>query len=226
MHKSIKIGAIFLLLPLFSISQEFIRIKAAYSIKIKTSTGISQLSMGNIFYDKNIDKIVYENKYPREEIWVTKDTISYKLLGGGVVNTIQNINMNKLTVFYLALSGNLNDFGLTNSKFSIEKVEKDKGLVITTWLPPTEYRKLIHKILISNKNGQLSGIVMIDSEEKVISKQFFRKYIIANGLLFPTEIVQISYSTEGKENYQITTFRDIQVNDFKKDFMYDYPITY
>lgn len=134
--------------------------------------------------------------------------------------------MNKLTVFYLALSGNLNDFGLTNSKFSIEKVEKDKGLVITTWLPPTEYRKLIHKILISNKNGQLSGIVMIDSEEKVISKQFFRKYIIANGLLFPTEIVQISYSTEGKENYQITTFRDIQVNDFKKDFMYDYPITY
>jgi hypothetical protein len=220
------LGAILILLPQLNYAQEFIRFKAAFSIKTKTADGQSQLSIGTVYFDKNIDKIVYQNTFPQKDVWITMDTSIFHLNGGHVIKVMPNVSINKLTIYYLALNGNLSDFGLSNSKFKLESVEKKKDMVISTWLAPIEYKKLISKILISNKQEQLYGVVILDANNKVVSKQFYKNYILANGLVFPSEIIQISYTEDNKENYQITTYRDIIVNDFKENSMYDYPVKY
>jgi len=122
------------------------------------------------------------------------------------------------------MNGHLSDFGLAEAKFSIKEVLKDNNNVITTWLPPKEYSALISKVLIRNIGNQLDAIIIEDMNEKIISKQFFRNYQIINGLAFPTELVQITFDAEKKENYQLTNFRNIKLNDFKENFLYFFPL--
>ena len=57
----------------------------------------------------------------------------------------------------------------------------------------------------------------------MLGKQFYKKYTIVNNLNFPTEIVQIMY-LDGKENHQITTFKNIEVNNLKNENYYNYPL--
>ena len=56
-----------------------------------------------------------------------------------------------------------------------------------------------------------------------MSKQFFTEYQNIAGLEFPHEITQITYLTEG-EQYQITSFKNILVNERANDSKYNFPV--
>ncbi|NJK95019.1 MAG: hypothetical protein HC905_09015 [Bacteroidales bacterium] len=90
----------------------------------------------------------------------------------------------------------------------IEKVERQNDMVITTWALPEKAAKLFGKIKTSTKNNKLIGIVFLDTENKVIKKQFFNEYKNLSGLEFPHEVIDIVY-INGKENYQVTTYKTL-----------------
>ncbi|MFC2097968.1 hypothetical protein ACFLSI_06510 [Bacteroidota bacterium] len=214
---------IFLLLPKISFGQQFYRIKAEFTIKAKLTDGTSQLTMGTVYYDKNAKKLIYKIKFPEPEIWVTKDTILYKIVNDTIKERMKIPAMNEFSIFHLSLNGRLPDYGLQNSYYTISDVEKDEELVITTWLPSQGLRKQFGKILISNLDKRLYGIIFYDPEDVMLSKQFFEEYNNYQGMEFPNKIVQISY-VEGQENYQITTFRTILINDIKENDIYNYSL--
>ena len=204
-------------------SQIFFRLKADFMIKAKSPTGEQQLTVGKIYYDKNVKQIFYEISFPEKEIWVQKDTVLYKINNSKIVSKQQIPTMIEFTIYHLVLNGNLVDYGLKNSKFKIKKVEKSEGEVISTWEPPPDLKKISGDVIISNVNQQLNGIVFKNNAGEIVSRQFFRNYIKVKGLSFPQEIIKENY-INGLKAYELTTYSNILINDLSGEYKYDYKI--
>ncbi|MEO0641476.1 MAG: hypothetical protein AAFY70_17205, partial [Bacteroidota bacterium] len=78
-------------------------------------------------------------------------------------------------------------------------------------------------ICISKERKVVTGVIITDKEEKILGKQFFRKYDMTLPLPFPQELIQITYR-KGKAYYRITTFENIQYNVRDDEEWYAYPM--
>jgi len=185
--------------------------------------GKQQLTMGEVYFDKNSQKIVYNLKFPEQETWITTDSALYRITNGEVVDKNLVSHVVGFSIFNLSLNGNLANYGLDNSIYKIIETTKEEDMVITTWRAKVLLRSKLGNIVMSHKQGKLYGVVFFNPEGKIISKQFYKKYTNISGLDFPTEIVQIIYRDD-QENYKVTTFKNLVVNDFKEDNIYNYPI--
>lgn len=200
----------------------FFRISADFVIKAKSPAGAQQLTIGELFYDKNVKQIVYNIRFPEKETWVQKDTSLYKIVDSKVISR-QTIPAGiELSIYNLVLNGDLSDYGLKKMKFRITNVEKEGDDVISTWDPPAQLKKYLGEILISNSNQQLSGIVFKDKEGQVIARQFFRNYTKVKGLSFPQEIIKENI-INGQKVYELTNYSNIKINDVSRE-NYNYRI--
>ena len=219
----------FLFLFIFPLSiiqvepQLFFRIKTDFMIKAKSSTGEQRLTVGKIFYDKNIKQIVYDVSFPEKEIWIQRDTILYKIINSKVIGKQRIPAGIEFSIYNLVLNGNLNDYGLKKTKFTIRKVEKNDSSVISTWEPPLEFKKYFGDILLSIVDQKLNGIVFKNNAGEIVSRQFFRNYKKVNGLSFPQEIYRENY-VNGQKDIELTTFTNILVNDLSGENKYDFKI--
>lgn len=210
----------------FSLIQaiNFTRIKAEFTIKEKAANGSQYISTGTAYFDKFFNRVIYITRYPVKETMVITDSVMYQIRNNKVINKKTSPSSVKNSIFLITLNGQLSSFGLDGSIYKISKVEKEKDLIITTWTPSDKYRDIMGKILLSTKNKKLHGVVILNKESKVLSKQFFKNYINIAGIDFPTEVLQIIYSSDNKENYKITTYKNITLNDFKENSNYSFPI--
>ncbi|MDQ3192436.1 MAG: hypothetical protein M3Q58_12655 [Bacteroidota bacterium] len=203
--------------------QQFYRITADFSIKENKPDGQSQLIMGKVYYDKIYKKIIYDIVFPEKGILVITDTVIYRIENNKIINKTPTGNLNDFSVFHLTLNGDLTNFGLNNSPYTIGTVEKKENLIITTWLPPEKYKHLLGKTIISQKDKRLFGLVFFTPFEEIIGKQFFKEYKNINGLEFPLEMVQVTLF-EKKEFYKITTFKNVVIDEFKNENLYNYKL--
>jgi hypothetical protein len=203
--------------------QYYFRIRTDFIIKAKSPSGEQQLTVGKLFYDKNIKQIVYQISFPEKEIWIQRDTLLYKIVNSKII-TKQSIPPGiEFSIYNLVLNGNLADYGLKKTKFKIVKVEKSEDNVISTWEPPAEYKKYFGDILLSDVNQRLNAIIFKDNKGEVISRQFFRNYIKVKGLSFPQEIVKENI-VNGEKAYEVTTFSNILINDISGENIYDFKV--
>jgi hypothetical protein len=212
---------VFVFLLIFSgiiIAQDYYRICGDYSIKGKSEKS-SQLIIGKFYYDKNVGKIIHENTFPEKEKWVTSDTNLFKVVNNQIVTRQTIPNFTSFSIFHLVLNNKLDNFGLEGSPYSLANVEKENGLVISTWVPNPKIKKFYGNVILSTKDNNLFGIIFYSPDGKIIKKQFFEDYAIYNGLAFPGKITEITYNN-GKENYQVTTYKNIIVNDQSEDYKY------
>ena len=205
------------------IAQDHFRMSAEFTIKSKTLDGTQHLTIGTVYYDKNIKKIVFDVKFPQNETWVQQDTVLYKIRNNALLSKTGTIKMADFTIFSMALNGKLSDYGLKDSEFILSNVEKDGDNVISTWEPPKTYKDFMGKVMIMKKDDNISGIIFFNKEGEIISRQFFRKYKNVNGMLFPTEII-VEKIIDGEKFYEITTYENITVDDYKNEDKYDYKI--
>jgi len=212
-----------LLLPSITRGQQSFRVKANFTIKQKTASGEAQLIMGQVYYDKTIKQIIYIVKFPEKETWVINDTAICKLIEDTVKSVQKTASIAEFSIFHLCLNGNLSNYGLDHkdSFYKIDKVEKEEDMVITTWLPDAKLSEVFGKVVISNKKKKLYGIVFFSPKGELLNKQVFKNYTNTNGCEFPTEIIKIAYK-EGRENYEITTFNNIIIDDLREDNIYNY----
>lgn len=211
-----------LLLPNILFGQHFFRIEGDFTIKEKIENK-SQLIIGKFYYDKNIDKIVYNIRFPEPQIYVFKDTLLYQFVSDTLYKISSVPNVNKFTIFYLSLNNSINNYGLEKSIYKLESIEKENDMIISTWVPRKKFNRQLGKIMLSTKNNKLLGIVFFNKDDKIVAKQFFEDYQNFKGLDFPTKIIKIVYVNE-KPYYHVTTFENIQINNIKSNFYYDYPI--
>ena len=215
-------------------AQQFYRFKADVTVKDKLADGKYRLTMGKVYYDKIFKKIVYSLHFPKKENIVIQDTTMFKINDKGLLaEQTKTILMPEFTVFHLALTGKLTDYGLQSSKeersiYKVGSVEKTKDGVLTTWVPSDDrFKTLFGDIKMLNKNRRLDVMVFYDKDGKMVSRQFFKKYVNVKGIEFPTEVTMISYAFDGTQNIQQTTYKNIVIDQNDEDEMYRYriPIT-
>jgi len=219
----LKMVAILAVIPLQINAQQFHRIKSDYSIKYKDAQGNQVLQMGVVFYDVNAKKIVMKNGFPVREILVQKDTVIYQIRNEQIINSVKSYALVDLSIYHLALTGELNNYGLKKSGFTLDTMKNDKGLVLSTWLPPKNVNNVLGRILVSTKDKQLFGIVFLDPNDKIIAKHLFRDYTNINGFDFPTEVLVITYVND-KEVFNLTKYSKIALNGTDNEAYYDYKI--
>jgi hypothetical protein len=219
MHLKIPFFLILILVsPLNILSQEVYRIRGDFSLKSKEN-GTSQLVMGKFYYDLNSSQIIYRNFFPEKETWITSDTTLYYIVNDEIISTQSIPDLSKFSVFHLSLTRNLKSYGIDDKSFTLNNVEQDNKMVISTYVPNRKYNQYSGKILLSVMDGMLFGIVFFDIEDNIIKKQFFEDYIINMGLPFPGKITEITYQN-GVEHYKVTTYQNIIYNANEPDDLY------
>ncbi|MEM7367173.1 MAG: hypothetical protein AAF587_01160 [Bacteroidota bacterium] len=201
----------------------YTRVEADFSMKEKTGDGGSSLTMGKVYFDKSQNKIVYNITFPKAEILISTDSFLYKIEADSLVEKLPNMNITKFSVLSLCLSGELPYFGLRQTPYKMTDVDKDGEMVISSWLPPEDYADTHGKMILSQKQKQLYGLISLNPGGDIIAKQFFRKYELISGLHFPTEIIALTYHG-GTERKQITTYRNITLNQMQDETFYTYPV--
>jgi hypothetical protein len=188
------------------------RIEAEITIKEIDSS--SRITTGKMYFDKNLGAIYYSIKYPSREVIVYTDTMIYKLSEGKVLQNHKSTNGLKFNIFNLVLNSQMEYYGLNSSSYELIKTKKDKDQIITTWEPKFKNKKYRSgKIIMSQKNKLIFGLVSFHPDGSIISKQFFEDYINIEGLMIPSKITQIALFKE-KPEYKITTYKNIKVNNF------------
>ncbi|MFW5877746.1 MAG: hypothetical protein ACOCUP_01405, partial [bacterium] len=149
--KTLRYIIILILFPSLLSAQGIYRVTGEFSIKSKES-GFSQLVMGNFYYDMNKEQIIYRNFFPEKETWVTIDTVLYHLVNDEIVSTQTIPDLSKFSIFHLALTRDLKNFGIDDKSFILKKVEEDQGMVISTYVPNSKYLKFDGRIMLSMKD--------------------------------------------------------------------------
>lgn len=219
----LKVPFFILFIPIILSAQNYSRFRADFTIKSKFSSGQQQLTMGQVYFDKDLKQIFHELNFPEKENWLQKDTLLYKIVNAKVVEKTSIPDLLQFTIYYLALNGNLSDYGLKKTRFSVKLVEKEGKNVISTWEAPKELRKKIGDIVMMNTDGVLTGIIFKNPKGEIVSRQFFRNYVKVGGIRFPKEIIK-EILIDGKKNYEITTYDKIVLNDYKTKNKYDYKL--
>ncbi len=217
------IGIICVLLMSYSqvlSGQEYYRINADFTVKIKKDDGTMALTKGAVYYDKNIKELIYRVSFPQQEIWVLSDTSIFKFREDTLYERISIPSVNEFTVFHLSLNSGMSDFGLKKSMFKVSKVEKTKDQVLSYWKIPDQIETSIDHVVIAKKDNRLESVIMVGHESEILSRQFYRDYLRIGAFEFPQQIVQIIPGEEGRQNYQVTDFKNIKVNDMDHEDLF------
>lgn len=204
------------LFPVLCIAQKeaYYRVRADFSIKEKSTDGRSSLTMGQVFFDRMNKKIVYKILFPEKETWLFQDTLMYKILDDTIEKKSLLPGYVDFSIFNLALNNNLKDYGLKKTIYSVKSVVKEENMVISTWIPQKEYEKTLGEVKMSVVDNKLYGVVFYNPKKMMIGKQIFNNYIKIRSFEFPTEILNFSYLENGQEIHQMTTYKNIKVNNW------------
>lgn len=77
---------------------------------------------------------------------------------------------------------------------------------------------------MANIDKKLDAIAFYDVSDKLLSQQFFKDYVNVKGVVFPRQVTQISYNTDGTQNIQQTTYKNITIDENGEDNIYNHPI--
>lgn len=207
---------ILMLLPgVFQVAwgQEYYRVSADFTVKIRRSDGTMNLTKGSVYYDKNIGELIYRVSFPQPEVWVMADTSLFKFREDTLYERITIPSVNEFTVFHLSLNSGISDFGLDKSMFKVSKVEKRDEQVLSYWKIPDRVESSIDHVILAREENRLASVIMVGDESEILSRQFFRDYVKLDAFEFPGQIVQILPDDEGNDNYQVTEFENVRVND-------------
>ncbi len=219
------IFAIIILLPAITAAQKeaYYRVRADFSIKEKSTDGKSSLTMGEVFFDRMKNKIIYNIRFPEKETWLFQDTLMYRVTKDKIEKSPLVPGFVDFSIFNLSLNNNLKDYGLKKSVYKVKSVVKEDNMVISTWSPLAEYENTLGDIKISVVDNKLYGVVFYNVKKRMIGKQIFSNYITIGSFAFPTEIINFSYKEDGQEIHQLTTYKNIKVNNWDED-LYNYTV--
>ncbi len=205
-----------------STAQDYFRMSAEFTTKTKPAEGKAALTKGTVHYDKYTKELIYDIVFPEKEKWVIQDSRVYKIKEDSIYQSDEIPSVNEFTVFHLSLNSNLSYFGLKDAKFAIDKVDKKGDMVISYWNIPQHMQNMISSIALARKGNSLYSVVISGADNKILSKQFFKNYIVIGGFEFPGTITQIFYDDQMHENYQVMEFKNVVLNDTENEENYHY----
>jgi len=194
------------------------RISGELLSKERQPNGQFVLNAGKFYYDTQVRQLIYQIRFPARETVVAQDTLLYRFQKDKLIQRLSSMSAPALSLFHLALINQLKSFGLKPPYYTIETVEKEGDRVFVTYTPDKALSSF-GRVKLAQRNNRLEGVVFLDKKGAIIAKQFFKNYVTVGGIVFPQEVT-IESVRNGKSYYQITTYKNIVVNDFRDQTSY------
>lgn len=194
-------------------SQIFKRVSAGVSIKEIRADSSQHLMVGRVYFDRHIREIIYDIRFPNSSKFAVTDFGMLYDTTSVSMQTQFTAHLIDFSIFNLILNGQLAYFGLDNTSYELTSSHREDDMVISEWQLPEEMRAEYGKMLLSQKDKQLYAMVSFNAEGEIVGKQFFKEYKDIRGMMFPTKLIQFSYTDGLITNKKITTFNNISFND-------------
>jgi hypothetical protein len=205
-------------------AQEAYRFRSDFLFRAKGEDSLFSVTKGEVFFDKNIKILVFKNSFPKRETYVIHDTTLYMFQGDEFIGERPNMIPPEHTMFNYLLSSTFTNYGLEDAGFQVNNVEKQKGMVVTSWLPRGVIGQYVGKILVANKDKRLYSVVIYDKDLKILNRQIFKKYEDINGTQIPSEILSVTYNSDTSMYMQITNLSNIKLNETENENIYNYKL--
>lgn len=203
-------------------AQDFYRYKSDFTIKEKESgQEKGMLITGQVFYDKNSGKILYDIRFPEPEQWFLLDTTMFRIVADTVKSRQGIAPLSEYSFFNLILNQQLSDFGLAKNGYKPGEVRQEGKQVLATWNPPAQFADKLGPIILAQENKRLAGVVFQDKDKNILGKFYLQDYQNIDGLPVPGKIYQIYYR-EKNEFIRIIQFKNILINSTDEANMYDF----
>ncbi len=196
--------------------QPYNRLTADFSLKEIDEKDSARLITGKVYFDQGNKQIVYDIQFPRNSLWVINDSFIYKIKGDSLISRKPVGKLVAFSIFNLALSGDLENYGLAKTPYNLENVREKDGKTIMTWKPPEKLNDKFGKIELSRKGQEINALISYDPKGGLIGQQFFRDFVKVEGLLFPQKIYQKIYTKKGMRK-KITSYSNIKLNNFNNE---------
>ncbi|MCF8363166.1 MAG: hypothetical protein K9G70_11145 [Prolixibacteraceae bacterium] len=223
MFKTVLLSIFLSVISSLSFGQYAYRLQADILTKTRMPDSTFQISNGEIHYDKNYRKIIFDFTFPEKEKVVLFDTTMYHFNNDTLVKTSKNMLIPDQSVFHFIMSGNLSNFGFEDANFEATSIDKENGLVITTWTPPDMLKEHISKVLVATKEKQLYSITLFNADKQVMNRQILKAYQWIENIEVPHEILIATYTDSGTM-YQIISLKNVKLNEEGNDDAYNYQL--
>jgi hypothetical protein len=187
--------------------------------------------MGKVYYDKIYKKVVYKLNFPEKQTQIFQDTLGYTIdANNKVISKVKTVLIPDFTIFHLALTGKLSDYGLKPKEnerpiYKISKIEKNQKGIVSTWSPTeVQFKKVFGDIKMMNIDKKLDAMVFYNPKGVILSQQYFKNYVFQKGIAFPSEVTMISIDDKGKKNLQLITYKNVQIDQADENEIYRYKI--
>lgn len=195
------------------------RIEADILTKTRLPDSTFQISKGALHYDKNEKQIIFDFTFPEKEKVVLFDTIMYTFVEDSLKNVRSNFLIPEQSFFHFILSGNLNNYGFDEARFTAQGIDKKKDMVITTWVPPDHIKPILSKILVATKQKRLYSLTLFDGDGEVLNRQILKSYQLIDGVDIPHEVLIATYVENGVM-YQVINLNNVLINDEQNNQKY------
>lgn len=202
-------------------AQEYVKLSAEFSSKESLGDSSVNLTMGSILYDLKERKIQYSIRVPQEETWIFSDSIYLLIKADSIIKEKSSPDLIDLSLFNQILSSEFHDYKLPDSLYEKIATEKEDGLIISTWRPTEKLAHLAGPIMVAKKGRLLQGIVYLNAQKEVVSKEIYENYDYSSHIPFPQKMTQILYK-DGKTIYKETNFRHVKFNSDVEEEFFDY----
>jgi len=184
------------------------------------------LTLGKVYYEIKAKKIVSMITFPEKGVWIDESKTTYFISGDKLIKKEKNDIPPENSLLHLCLTNGLYDYGLGKSRnYQMSKEEKTDTSETLTYLPVVKSTELYGKVILSRQNKTLVSMLIYDSNLKLRSKLFFKKYTTVGDLNIPLEILSITYPDDkGTEDYQLTTYSNVTIDSEKEDELFNYKI--
>lgn len=127
-------------------------------------------------------------------------------------------------LFFYFMSNEAYDMGLNHLGFTVTDTKFDDGLMITTWLPPTELLKVVHKIEIVYEDYLPVYSAYFGPDNKIIRKIYYSDYSYFDQFSLPLRVTEIEYTQEGDSIVSRLIYSDVKVNQQTSDQYFNFSI--
>jgi len=109
------------------------------------------------------------------------------------------------------LSAMKEDYGLSETGYTLAKHEKKGNILYTYWDPPRNQKKRMRKFILGIENNLLVYAEARSPDEKTVAKSFYKNHIEFNGKHIPLE-ARSEIREGSKKIEEFVTYSDVKFN--------------
>jgi outer membrane lipoprotein-sorting protein len=177
--------------------------------------GKSVTITSEVYYKISGGVMITKYKSPQKKVSITNVNGEFKEYNykTNQVTLLQGQDLSsKSSLFFIFLSGNMNDLALSSTGFKLNKTRVENKMVITDWVPNGEIDNGISKAELVHENYLPIFLGFYDLKNKPIHKTYYSNFQKIGQSKIPLTVTEIEYVGEKDSVITKRVYTNIKLN--------------